>query len=234
MNPAGKGALWASLATPLFAPIGRSVLGRPILARSWPGAGPAVLLLGAIHGDEPLGAFCLAFLARELDLLRQLPRAVWMIPVANPDGFLAGRQNNVHLVDLNRNFPAKNWGPAHRPRHFPGTRAASEPETRALMAAIESSRATRLIALHSPFRTVNYDGPARALAERMAQRNGYGASADIGYPTPGSLGSLYGVDQGHEVITLEIPPMSPQAAWRENRLALYGALDIDFSALHGP
>ena len=54
----------------------------------------------------------------------------------------------------------------------------------------------------------------------------YGASADIGYPTPGSFGSKYGVDLGLEVITLEIPFMEPDQAWAENRAALRFAVDL--------
>ena len=81
-----------------------------------------------------------------------------------------------------------------------------------------------IVALHSPFRVVNYDGAGRALAERMAARNGYGASGDIGYPTPGSFGTYYGVERDLEVITLEIPRMPPEQAWSENREALLEAL----------
>jgi protein MpaA len=126
-------------------------------------------------------------------------------------------------VDLNRNFASANWSAEHRPGYFPGDAPGSEPETRAVAELIARTGATRLISLHSPYRTVNYDGPAAELAARMGAANGYGASSDIGYPTPGSFGSLYGVDRGLEVITLEIPKISVEDAWRENRSALYQA-----------
>jgi protein MpaA len=208
------------------------VAGRALTHRVWrarAGAAPSappVLLFGSIHGNEPLGSFCLRWLAEELDARGGAPgaRDVWIAPVVNPDGFRAERKNNERNVDLNRNWPARNWGPALREGEFPGPSPASEPETQALTALIERAGATRLIALHSPFRTVNYDGPAQALAGRMAARNGYGASADIGYPTPGSFGSLWGVERGLEVITLEIPPMTPAQAWAENREALYESM----------
>jgi protein MpaA len=185
---------------------------------------PPVLLFGAIHGDEPLGAHLLARLADELP--EELPRAAWILPVANPDGFLVGRKDNARGVDLNRNFAAPNWQREHRPGYDPGPSPESEPEARALAELIAKTGATRLIALHSPFRTVNYDGPARALAERMAAANGYGATADIGYPTPGSFGSRYGHDLKLEVITLEIPAISLEQAWVQNRSALRIALDL--------
>jgi protein MpaA len=206
---------------------GHSRKGRPLTHRQWPGRGaPPVLMFGAIHGDEPLGAACLMALADELDAEPPAPRAVWLLPVANPDGFLAGKKNNAADVDLNRNWPAANWQATSEPGYSPGPQAASEPETLALAQLIAQSGARRLIALHSPLRTVNYDGPAGPLAERMAAANGYGASADIGYPTPGSFGSRYGLDLGLEVVTLEIPLLDPADAWRENRAALRHAVDL--------
>jgi hypothetical protein len=60
----------------------------------------------------------------------------------------------------------------------------------------------------------------------MAALNGYGATADIGYPTPGSFGAKYGLDRGLEVITLEIPFLSEEEAWRQNRSALRHVLDL--------
>jgi len=155
-----------------------------------------------------------------------LPRETWILPITNPDGLARGTKNNARDVDLNRSFAAASWVAEHRPGYFPGAAPESEPEARALAQLIASSGATRLIALHSPFRTVNYDGPARELAERMAAANGYGATADIGYPTPGSFGSRYGLDLGLEVITLEIPPIGEEQAWRENRAALRCALEL--------
>jgi len=208
--------------------IGRSVEGRPIVARSFAGGPEPVLLFGAIHGEEPLGVACLLRLAEELEARGEaLPRTTWIIPVVNPDGYRVDRRHNARGVDLNRNFPASNWQREHKPGYEPGLAPASEPETRVLIDLIGRTGARRLIALHSPLRTVNYDGPARPLAERMAAKNGYGASADIGYPTPGSFGSYYAVDRGYEVVTLEIPPLDEDQAWHENRAALYVALDIE-------
>ena len=180
------------------------------------------MLFGAIHGDEPLGAVCLQRLVDELPVAGM--RAAWILPVTNPDGLQAGIKNNSRDVDLNRNFAARSWCRAHPPGYDPGPEPESEPESRALAALIAATGATRLIALHSPFRTVNFDGPARSLAERLAALNGYGVSDDIGYPTPGSFGSRYGRDLGLEVITLEIPAIAIEQAWAENRTALLAAL----------
>jgi protein MpaA len=209
---------------------GRSAGGRALTYRVWQAEAPkapAVLFHGSIHGNEPLGSYCLRWLAEELDAGRHaLERDVWIAPVVNPDGFVVGRKNNDHGVDLNRNWAARNWSPIYSGTEFPGQSPASEPETQALGALIARAAPARILALHSPFRTVNYDGPARELAERMAAKNGYGASADIGYPTPGSFGTRYGVEQNLEIITLEIPPMPPEQAWQENREALLVGLAI--------
>jgi hypothetical protein len=53
-----------------------------------------------------------------------------------------------------------------------------------------------VIAVHAPFACVNYDGPpaAAAWAQAVAAVCGWPARGDIGYPTPGSLGSWLGVD----------------------------------------
>lgn len=210
--------------------IGRTVLGRPIGALRFEPAGyarprPPALLFGAIHGDEPLGVHCLAELIAEL--VAQPPgRETWIIPALNLDGLAAGSKNNANDVDLNRNFAAESWRAEHKAGYRPGAAPESEPETRALVELIEHSGAERLIALHSPFRTVNWDGAGRELAEGMAALNGYGATSDIGYPTPGSFGAKYGVDRGLEVITLEIPFLPEAQAWLENRAALRLSIDL--------
>ena len=210
--------------------IGKTVLGRPIeclhftppdYAQKKPGA----LLFGAIHGDEPLGVFCLGKLATEL-LAMPPGRETWIVPALNLDGLAGGSKNNANDVDLNRSFASANFSTEYKPGYFPGKVAEGEPEALALSRLIDEIGATRLIALHSPFRTVNWDGDGEALALGMAERNGYGASSDIGYPTPGSFGSKYGVDRRCEVITLEIPMLEEDEAWAQNRTALRYALDL--------
>lgn len=186
---------------------------------------PKAILFGAIHGDEPIGVYCLGKLALELAAMPP-GRETWIIPALNLDGLAGGSKNNANDVDLNRSFAAKNWSPDHKPGYFPGKSAESEPEAQALSRLIDESGATRLIALHSPFRTVNWDGKGKALAEEMGRLNDYGASSDIGYPTPGSFGSKYGVDRECEVITFEIPLLEEEEAWQQNRSALRFALDL--------
>ena len=210
--------------------VGRTVLGRPIMALhfvppSYVQPRPAAVLIGAIHGDEPVGIYCLGMLCQ--DLVERPPgRETWIIPALNLDGLAGGSKNNANDVDLNRNFAASSWVSEHKPGYFPGKAPESEPETRALVQLIDRAQARRLVALHSPYRVVNWDGSGRELAEAMAELNGYGASADIGYSTPGSLGSRYGQDLGLEVVTLEIPFLDDEDAWQQNRAALRLAVDL--------
>jgi protein MpaA len=84
-----------------------------------------------------------------------------------------------------------------------------------------------MIALHAHYRMVNWDGTAEPLARELSERCGYPVEHDMGYPTPGSFGTKYGVEQHHEVITLETPYLMPdEAAWIECRTALRWCVDL--------
>lgn len=211
--------------------VGTSVLGRPIDAivfrpPSYARPRPPAILFGALHGDEPATALQAQRLIEEL-LDRPPGRETWIIPAVNIDGLLAGTKNNARDVDLNRNFAAANWTAAHKGGYFPGAIPESEPETQALSALIARVGAERLVALHATFKVMNWDGRGRALAEEMARLAGYPASGDIGYPTPGSFGSKYGLDQGLEVVTVEVPYLEvDEQAWLDTRTALRWAVDL--------
>jgi protein MpaA len=181
--------------------------GLPLAAHAFGSDGAALaLIFGGIHGNEPGSVAAVERLAAHLAIHPPVPSARVVIAAAvNPDGLAAGLKDNARGVDLNRNFPSTNWRPEHRPGYAPGAHPLSEPESAWLAALVERERPRRLVAVHQPFACVNYDGPALALAERMAVASGWPAVADIGYPTPGSFGSCYGVDRGLEVITLELP-----------------------------
>jgi protein MpaA len=207
--------------------VGVSVAGRAIEAIDVAGtsappgvvAPVAALIFGAIHGDEPASAeLCRRF----VDALAEKPplHRTIVIPVANPDGLAAGTKNNARDVDLNRNFAAKNWQRGHKPGYDPGPTAESEPETKALASLVAALQPRALVAVHQPFRCVNWDGSGQGLADRMAAACGYPSVATVGYPTPGSFGSRYGVDGGGCVVTLELPRPVPDGDWAGLLLAL--------------
>lgn len=210
--------------------VGRTAGGRSIQAACF-GLGPGrVLLIGSIHGDEPEGLPLVERLASELAAgsVRSPCATILIVRNLNPDGTAAGTRTNINGVDLNRNFPASNWQPqAPEPRYYPGTRPSSESETQVLLELLDCFRPDRIVVLHStrgePM--VNYDGPARELAEAMSRLDGYPVRDTIGYPTPGSLGSYAGKDLQIPIITLELPRgISADVAWEQNRQALYHAV----------
>jgi murein peptide amidase A len=215
---------------PVTSQIGSSVEGRPIVMHRF-GEGPdAILIFGGIHGSEPTSVVVAERLAQ---YLREHPE-VWedhpivIIPCANPDGLAQNRRTNVNQIDINRNFPASNFGPTRPGVYFGGRTPASEPETQVIISVIDQLQPTRIISIHSIRRGRhgnNYDGPARELAERMSEHNGYPVLETMGYPTPGSFGSWAGIDLQIPVITLELPRDQPgDEAWEDNREALLAAI----------
>jgi murein peptide amidase A len=209
--------------------IGLSTEGRMLRARRFGSAGAQPLLVVAgVHGDEPSSVAATVELGQRLVAGQVVPSPgpVWLVPLLNPDGLARGQKNSARDVDLNRNFPAANFSREHRPGYFPGERPLSEPETAALAALIERERITAVVAVHAPFACVNHDGPAADWAARVAAACGWPARADIGYPTPGSLGTWLGVDRRLPVLTLELPP-GPLDGFRQAcRVALDEALRV--------
>jgi protein MpaA len=165
-----------------------------------------VMVLGAIHGNEPSSASVVESFASVIarsDAIKDL--TIIVIPVVNPDGLRSQTRTNDNGVDVNRNFPATNWKAESKgARYYPGAKPSTEPETRAIIELIQKSPPALIISVHAPFHCVNWDGPAQKIAEVMAQASGYPVCADIGYPTPGSLGSYVGKDLNIPIITLEL------------------------------
>ena len=186
------------------------------------------LIFGAFHGDEQGGFNLVVELAR---FLRKNPSAInkraVLVPVLNPDGLLAGTRTNSNKVDVNRNFPTKNWSPAYKnDRNHPGSEPASEAETITAIELIQKYRPTKIISIHAALHVVNYDGPGLGLAKEIARYNKYDVSGDIGYATPGSFGTYAGKELNIPTITLELPSYNPQQAWLDNKDALIRAINF--------
>lgn len=217
--------------------LGRSVEGRKIEAHTslHGGGGALTLIFGGFHGDEPKSVSLANKLLEELTSSQPAKhRGRWVIvPMVNPDGCACRRRRNAHRVDINRNFPTQNWeSGSSRSRMFGGTKPFSEPETKAVIAAVTRFRPVRIITIHSIGRERycnNYDGPGRKVASRLARANRYPVTATIGYPTPGSLGAWAGVEKGIPTVTLELPSLhSSKRCWEDNRA---GLLDVVSSAV---
>jgi len=161
------------------------------------------------------------------------------------DGLANGRRRGVTSsigggVDLNRNFPSRNFTP--RDRHGPAP--LSEPESRALFELLHLHPPRRVISIHQPLGCIDWDGPPEAqdLAEAMSVASGQVFPSPETESTtvastsplpvkklgarPGSFGSYVGVDLGIPTITLELPghatAMSVEELWRR-----YGTMMVE-------
>lgn len=206
--------------------IGQSVQGRPLRMRTI-GTGPRhVLFIGGIHGDEPEGAYTttqlpIAFAAAGLADNVTLS----ILEDANPDGRAANTRTNANGVDVNRNFPASNFDSTN-PDY--GSTPLSQPESRAVVAAIDRLTPALIVVAHSWYdrEFINFDGPARAIAERFSMSSGLPVEASNSFaPTPGSLGSYAGRDRGIALLTVEVRKGSdPRAVWQRLSNALLDAI----------
>jgi protein MpaA len=210
--------------------IGTSVMGLPIIAHYFGTRGPKTLIFGAIHGDEPTTASVTQQLVEHLSVHPDAyaGRQVIVLPVANPDGLARRTRVNARQIDLNRNFPAKNFAVSQKGRYFGGEHPATEPESQSLILLIDDWRPDRIITIHAIARGKhgnNFDGPGEALAQLMSRHNQYAVLPSIGYPTPGSFGSWAGIDQQIPTITLELPSdATNDACWSECRDALLAVI----------
>ncbi|MGQ9455242.1 MAG: M14 family zinc carboxypeptidase [Armatimonadota bacterium] len=208
----------------------RSVLGQTIELYVF-GDGPeTIMFLAGVHGDEKNGVSVACELVERLagmgDASLEGVRFLVM-PLANPDGYELGTRKNARGIDINRNFPTRDFGTGERdPEHkfYGGMTPASEPETRAIMEVVESYRPQLIISLHEPMSCVNYNGPSARLARRISKLTGLPVVSDIGYPCPGSMGTYYGKERRVPMITLELPDGRLNALdWADLLLDVVGA-----------
>lgn len=104
-------------------------------------------IFAGIHGDEPAGILGLMDFIRELDETPEIGRhfEIWLYPVCNPGGYLAGTRASHSGKDLNREF----W------------RGSQEPEVRLLEKEILARQFDGIIALHSDDSSPGFYGFAR-------------------------------------------------------------------------
>ncbi|MCO4754030.1 MAG: DUF2817 domain-containing protein [Bacteriovoracaceae bacterium] len=217
----------------IFHPLepGTSVEGNPIEAfRTDIKSKKYIYLIGGTHGDEVEGVYVLKELFEWLKVdhsLEELPIVV--IPILNVDGYRAGTRVNSHAVDLNRNYPSANWSDQIRkPKYNPGPEALSEPENKFLIKLFNKFKPGFVLSFHSWKPLLNFNGDAEEIADYLAGHNSYETVPDIGYPTPGSLGTFVPETYGSGVLTFECPTLdenlSLKKIWEDNENGLKGLM----------
>lgn len=203
----------------------KTALGTPIpLVSSRPlselavanGAERPILLFGGVHGDEPEGVR----LAQDtLSAVTAWSKSVWLcpwiiIPCLNVDGFNAATRVNGRGVDLNRNYPSKDWSPtSEQPRYSPGPSPMSEPEVAGIVELITLVDPRVMIHCHSWQPCIVATGSrAQNDGTRLALSSGYKLTPEIGYPTPGSLSRYGWYDLEIPVICIEEQESLPDLA----------------------
>lgn len=157
------------------------------------------LVIGVVHGDESQGELLI-----EKYMSDSKKENLLFIPCLNPDGRDLKTRVNSNGVDINRNFPTENWVLSERDDYFGGEKPKSEIETQFVINVIEKYQPKSIITLHTPYKIVNYDGPAQDLAQMISDIIKYPVEPSIGYPTPGSFGTWAGVERNIPIITLEM------------------------------
>jgi protein MpaA len=180
-----------------------------------------ILFIGVFHGDEPEGYY---LINKFIELILQeknfdIKNELYFVPNLNPDGKNLNTRTNINGVDLNRNFPTKNWElSSSKDIYYSGESPASEIETQFMVDIIDEIKPDIILTIHNPYKIVNYDGPSKNLAEKISAITGYPIQEDIGYPTPGSFGTYCGVERNIQTITLELPENnSIEELWTINK-----------------
>lgn len=202
-------------------PICVSAEGRPIFhydkISSTSGA-KKILVFSLIHGDETPAGTVGRYWMERLEGLD--PRNSWrVIPILNPDGVKYKTRTNANKIDINRNFPTKDWTAGaienwkrttkSNPRRFPGKEAASEPETKCALHHLEDFQPDFIVSVHTPLKVLDFDGPKVSPPPKFD----YLPWKSLGN-YPGSLGRYMWFERKTPVLTMELkenlpPNLSP-------------------------
>lgn len=190
-----------------------------------------IYLIAGVHGDEVEGVYVLKKLFEWLKEAEQIDLPLIVIPILNVDGFRANTRVNSNGVDLNRNYPSKNWTDKYtQENHYPGKEALSEPENKFLIKLFNKFKPGLIISFHSWKALLNYNGKCLDIAELLEKFNQYPIVGEFtDHPTPGSLGELAPEKYNSPVLTFECPLLkdgkSLNDIWVENKDGLYKLME---------
>jgi murein peptide amidase A len=191
---------------------------RPLIFTSFGKSSKKVaLFLAGVHGDESPSVYILFRLAQFLKKNPELysNKMIVIAPLVNPDGFLSRPQTRTNSagVDINRNFPTKNWKQSVKDRYYSGPHANSESETKFQIALMNRFKPSRILSIHSPLGCNDYDGPSSDLdslviwLKKVSRENGLPFRRYQVFP--GSLGNYAGMERRIDTLTLELPSSEP-------------------------
>ncbi|MEM7645840.1 MAG: M14 family zinc carboxypeptidase, partial [Pseudomonadota bacterium] len=167
--------------------------------------GPRILIVGGVHGDEIEGIVAANGLLDEFSRFFPYKMNLTLVPILNLDGALRNQRKNARNIDLNRNLPTQDWSSdVAKEKYNPGPSANSEPENQALVQFIQNEKPQFIITLHSWKPMLNTNGDCETVAQKIAAFTKYKITDDIGYPTPGSLGTYTGLERQIPTITYEL------------------------------
>lgn len=166
-----------------------------------------VLVFSLIHGDETHAGTVGRYWMERLESFD--PRNSWrVIPVLNPDGVQAKTRTNANSIDLNRNFPTKDWDQLAKdywqkrtksnPRRNPGDQGGSEIETKCAMKHLDDFKPDFVVSVHTPLKVLDFDGP-----KVIFPKYDYLPWRSLGH-FPGSLGRYMWFERQTPVLTTEL------------------------------
>lgn len=215
----------------------RSVKGDPLIYQTFinnPNSKNYSFIFCGIHGDELPSVYLCVYLVR--DIIFDNPQKykdsnIIVAPLVNPDSFF--RQNptrvNANGVDLNRNFPTKDWDRLALKlwknryhgdkRRNPGASGGSEIETQFVVDIITSYRPRQIVSVHGPYGFWDYDydkkqknwTKIRKIAYQLGRKSRHFPVKDYRV-FPGSLGNYAGNDLKIPTYTLELDNVRAQSA----------------------
>jgi len=193
---------------------GTSLEGLPLNVYLPDGGKTDIVILASIHGDEAETTVVVS------EALRCIPKGDLksaVILCGNPDGMFRGTRGNARGVDLNRNFPTSNWSPdpvCYKSREndardiplSPGAAPASELETSALIALLDKLKPRAVVTIHAALACIDDSGDS-PLGRQLAKRCALPLLTEIGYPTPGSMGT-WAAERKLNLVTWELEAAS--------------------------
>lgn len=206
----------AGAAAPGWIKIGTSVRGKPLEALTLGNGPKRIYIIGGIHGDEPEGPAVAARLPAALlsDFVSEAGERITLRIVRdmNPDGTSSGVRGNTRGIDLNRNWPSRDYRAEKLPGAGSGRRAASELEVATIQADLAAFKPDVVIVFgtastgrgpevscvgRSPVAAYDFSGGARAADPRWR------VLRDPRHIVPGSVESYVGNDLGKSVLAID-------------------------------